>query len=49
MSGADAFCPDASATARKAKELLGLRGDAPGGALADAVAAVENLMGGVEE
>jgi 5-methyltetrahydrofolate--homocysteine methyltransferase len=49
ISGADAYCPDASATARKAKELLGLGGDVPGGALADAVAAVERLMGGVEE
>ena len=49
MSGADAYCPDASATARRAKELIGLAGDAPGGALADAVKAVENMMGGVEE
>jgi 5-methyltetrahydrofolate--homocysteine methyltransferase len=49
MSGADAYCPDASATARRAKELIGVGGEAPGGALAAAVAAVEKLMGGVEE
>ena len=49
MSGADAYCPDASATARKAKELIGVGGDAPGGALAEAVKAVEKMMGGVEE
>lgn len=49
LSGADAYCPDASSTARRAKELLGIAGDAPGGALADAVAAVERMMGGVEE
>jgi methylmalonyl-CoA mutase cobalamin-binding domain/chain len=49
MSGADAYCPDASATARRAKELIGVGGDAPGGALADAVKAVEKMMGGVEE
>jgi methylmalonyl-CoA mutase cobalamin-binding domain/chain len=49
MSGADAFCPDASATARRAKELIGLAGEAPSGALAEAVKAVEKMMGGVEE
>jgi 5-methyltetrahydrofolate--homocysteine methyltransferase len=49
VSGADAYCPDASATARRAKELIGVGGDAPSGALAEAVAAVEKMMGGVEE
>jgi len=49
LCGADAYCPDASATARKAKELLGQAGDAPGGALADAVAAVEKMMSAAEE
>ncbi len=42
--GADVYCPDASSTARKAKELIGAQGDAPGGALAEAVAAVEKMM-----
>ncbi|MEP7200658.1 MAG: corrinoid protein [Chloroflexota bacterium] len=42
--GADEYCPDASSTARKAKELIGAQGDAPGGALAAAVAAVEQMM-----
>jgi 5-methyltetrahydrofolate--homocysteine methyltransferase len=49
ISGADAYCPDASATARKAKELIGQAGDAPGGALAEAVAAVEKMMSQAEE
>jgi 5-methyltetrahydrofolate--homocysteine methyltransferase len=49
ISGADAYCPDASATARKAKEFIGAEGGAPSGALADAVAAVEKMMSGVEE
>jgi 5-methyltetrahydrofolate--homocysteine methyltransferase len=49
LCGADAYCPDASATARKAKEFVGSAGDAPGGALAEAVAAVEKMMSGVEE
>jgi hypothetical protein len=49
MSGADAYCPDASATARKAKEYVDAAGDVPEGALEDAVKAVERLMGGVEE
>jgi methylmalonyl-CoA mutase cobalamin-binding domain/chain len=49
ISGADAYCPDASATARKAKELIGAAGDAPGGALAEAVAAVEKMMSAAEE
>jgi len=49
LCGADAYCPDASATARKAKELIGDSGDAPGGALAEAVAAVEKMMSAAEE
>ena len=49
LCGADAYCPDASATARKAKEFIGAAGDAPGGALAEAVSAVEKMMSGVEE
>jgi len=49
ISGADAYCPDASATARRAKEYMGEVGEAPGGALAEAVAAVEKMMSGVEE
>ncbi len=48
MCGADAYCPDASSTARKAKELVGATGDAPAGALGDAVKAVETMMSGVE-
>ena len=42
--GVDAYCPDASSTARRAKEFLGVSGDAPGGVLAEAVAAVEKMM-----
>jgi methylmalonyl-CoA mutase cobalamin-binding domain/chain len=49
ICGADAYCPDASATARRAKELIGASGDAPGGALAEAVAAVEKMMSAAEE
>ena len=49
MSGADAYCPDASATARRAQELLGLTASAPAPDLAQAVAAVEKMMGNVEE
>jgi len=49
LSGADAYCADASATARKAKELIGVGGEAPGGALAEAIAAVEQMMSKVEE
>lgn len=49
LCGADAYCADASATARKAKELIGAAGDAPGGALAEAVAAVEKMMSAAEE
>lgn len=44
LAGADAYCPDASSTARKAKELIGASGNAPGGALADAINAVEQMM-----
>jgi len=47
--GADAYCADASSTARRAKEFLGAAGDAPGGALAEAIAAAEKLWLGVEE
>jgi len=49
LCGADAYCPDASATARKAKEFVGAEGGAPGGALADAIQAVEKMMSNVEE
>jgi 5-methyltetrahydrofolate--homocysteine methyltransferase len=49
LCGADAYCPDASATARRAKEFMGEMGEAPGGVLAEAVAAVEKMMSGVEE
>ncbi len=48
LSGADYYCPDASSTARKAKEIVGANGDAPKGALADAVNALENMMDVVE-
>ncbi len=48
IAGADAYAPDASATARKAQELVGASGDVPGGALADAVKAVEETMSVVE-
>src|SRR5512140_1759647 len=48
ISGADYYCPDASATARKAKEIVGRQGEAPGGALADAVSAIENMVGKAE-
>ena len=44
LAGADAYAPDASATARKAQELLGIDGSAPARALADAVKAVEDAM-----
>jgi 5-methyltetrahydrofolate--homocysteine methyltransferase len=44
LAGADAYCPDASSTARKAKELIGTTGASPSGALADAVNAVEQMM-----
>jgi hypothetical protein len=48
LSGADYYCPDASSTARKAKEIVGAVGGAPKGALADAVSALENMMDVVE-
>jgi methylmalonyl-CoA mutase cobalamin-binding domain/chain len=48
LAGADAYCPDASSTARKAKEFIGAEGQAPGGALAEAVSAVEKMMSVVE-
>ncbi len=48
VSGADYYCPDASATARKAKEIVGTSGEAPQGALADAVVAVEQMMSKAE-
>ncbi len=44
MVGADYYGPDASATARKAKEVVGASDAVPSGALADAVNAVEKLM-----
>jgi 5-methyltetrahydrofolate--homocysteine methyltransferase len=46
--GADYYGPDASATARKAKEVVGTQSAAPTGALADAVNAIEKLMSVVE-
>lgn len=48
LSGADGYAPDASATARLAKQFVGAEGSVPGGALADAVNAVEKMMGVVE-
>ncbi len=48
VSGADYYCPDASATARKAKEIVGTSGEAPQGALSEAVAAVEQMMSKAE-
>ncbi len=48
ISGADYYCPDASATARKAKEVVGKQSEAPTGALAEAVAAVEQMMSKAE-
>jgi 5-methyltetrahydrofolate--homocysteine methyltransferase len=42
--GADAYCGDASATARQAKEFLGMEVEVPSGRLAAAVAAVEQMM-----
>ncbi|MBI3537172.1 MAG: corrinoid protein [Chloroflexi bacterium] len=47
-SGADFYFPDASATARGAKQIVGAAGDAPQGALAEAVSAVEKMMSVVE-
>ena len=48
ISGADYYCPDASATARKAKEIVGTSGDAPTEMLAEAVTAVEQMMSKAE-
>ncbi|MCC7162541.1 MAG: corrinoid protein [Anaerolineae bacterium] len=48
ISGADGYAPDASATARLVKKFVGVEGDVSGGALADAVSAVENMMSVVE-
>jgi 5-methyltetrahydrofolate--homocysteine methyltransferase len=48
ISGADGYAPDASATARLVSSFVGSDGDAPSGALADAITAVENMMSVVE-
>lgn len=48
MAGADFYFPDASTTARRCKEIVGAMGEAPGGALADAVSAVEQMMSKAE-
>jgi len=48
IAGADAYCPDASSTARKAKELVGADGDIPTGTLVEAVNALEQFMRVVE-
>lgn len=48
LSGADGYAPDASATARLAKEFVQAGGSVPEGALADAVSAVEQMMRVVE-
>lgn len=48
IAGCDGFAPDASATARLAKKFVGDTGEAPAGALAAAIAAVENMMKVVE-
>jgi len=48
ISGADGYAPDASSTARLAKKFVGSDGGAPSGALADAIASVENMMRVVE-
>ncbi len=48
IAGADAYAPDASATARKAQELVGETGEVSGGALTDAVNAIEAMMTVVE-
>ena len=49
VSGGDAYCADASATARKAKEVVGAAGAAPTGALAEAVQAMETMLSKAEE
>jgi len=48
ISGTDGYAPDASATARLAKQFVGSDGAVPTGALVDAIAAVENMMSVVE-
>lgn len=48
ISGTDGYAPDASATARLAKQFVGSTGEAPQGALADAINAVEKMMSVVE-
>lgn len=48
ISGTDGYAPDASATARLVKQFVGVSGDVPGGALADAISAVEKMMSVVE-
>lgn len=48
ISGTDGYAPDASATARLVKQFVGASGETPGGALADAVSAVEKMMSVVE-
>ncbi len=48
VCGADYYCPDASATARKAKEIVGTSAEAPGGALAEAITAIEQMMSKAE-
>ena len=44
LSGADAYCPDASTTARTARQLIAGRGPAPASALAEGVAAVQEAV-----
>lgn len=48
LAGADYYCPDASSTARKAKEIVGESGETPGGALSEAITAVEQMMSKAE-
>lgn len=47
--GADSYCADASSTARRAKEFLGMEVEMPSGPLAEAVAAVEQMMSIAQE
>ena len=42
--GVDGYAPDASSTARMAKEFLGASGITPAGALADAITAIEKML-----
>ena len=48
VCGGDVYCADASATARKAKEIIGAGGGAPTGLLAEAVLAIETMMNKAE-